>query len=262
MTVVVGLAGVLALVPSQFRVTADATLEGRVQRAIVASVDGFISQVEASAGDVVKKGQILARLDDGDLRLEHRRWEGRRSQLQKEHREALATHDRSRMSILGARIAQANAQVELLEASLARTELTAPFHGVVVRGDLSQSLGSPVEKGAVLFELAPLEGYRVFLEVDERDISNIRSGQHGELKLSAMPRSALAFTVDRVTPVATAAEGRNVFRVEANLEDPSPSLRPGMAGIAKIDIQERSLLWIWTHDMIDRLRLWVWMWRP
>ena len=66
----------------------------------------------------------------------------------------------------------------------ARTRLVAPFDGVVVKGDLTQSLGSPVAKGDVLFEVAPLDGYRVILSIDERDISDVREGGRGRLAKS------------------------------------------------------------------------------
>jgi hypothetical protein len=35
-----------------------------------------------------------------------------------------------------------------------------------------------------------------------------------------------------------------------------------MAGIAKIEVERRQLLWIWTHRMVDWLRLWAWSWLP
>ena len=65
-----------------------------------------------------------------------------------------------------------------------------------------------------------------------------------------------------LTPVATGAQGRNYFRVEARLDRRLQALRPGMEGIAKITIESRPLLWIWTHDLIDWLRLWAWSWWP
>ena len=66
----------------------------------------------------------------------------------------------------GAQIEQAEAQLALVEEQLSRARLVAPFDGFIVVGDLSQSLGSPVERGDVLFEVAPLDGFRVVLEVD------------------------------------------------------------------------------------------------
>ncbi len=253
---------VVAAAPATHRVAAEARLEGRIQRAIVAGVEGYLLQVEARPGDLVPRGKILARLDDGDLQVERRKWEGLREQLRREQREALAGHDRTQQSILGARIAQAEAQLNLIEAQLARTVLEAPFDGVVVSGDLQQRLGSPVEKGEVLFEVAPLDGYRVVLEVDERDVAFVANDQSGRLLLSALPGEALPFTIDRVTPVAVAAEGHNRFRAEARLEEPSASLRPGMKGVAKIDAGRRARAWIWSHETLDWLRLVAWSWGP
>ena len=41
-----------------------------------------------------------------------------------------------------------------------------------------------------------------------------------------------------------------------------PGLRPGMEGIGKVVVGERSLLWIWTHGFFDWLRLALWNWMP
>ena len=78
---------------------------------------------------------------------------------------------------------------------LERAQLRAPFESLVVSGDLSQSIGAPVERGKVLFEVAPLDAYRVILEVDERDIAEVADGQEGHLVLSAFPNEPLPFTV-------------------------------------------------------------------
>jgi RND family efflux transporter MFP subunit len=246
----------------EYRVTADARLEGRVQRAIVAGLDGYISEANARAGDLVRSGQILGRLDDRDLLLEQRGWSGRHAQLLKEYRGAFAGHDRSQAAILTARIGQAVAQLDLLDAQLERTRLVAPFDGTIVSGDLSQSLGSPVERGDVIFQVAPLDGYRIIIEVDERDIADIVVGQRGELALSALPEQQLELTLQRITPVSTPSEGRNRFRVEAGLDAQPSGLRPGMEGVAKVAIERRHLIWIWTHTLVDWLQLQAWAWLP
>ncbi|MEE8292478.1 MAG: HlyD family secretion protein, partial [Candidatus Tectomicrobia bacterium] len=138
----------------------------------------------------------------------------------------------------------------------------APFDSVIVTGDLSQLIGAPVERGQVLFEVAPLDTYRIILQVDERDIAEVVVGQRGNLMLSAFPTQPLPFVVEQLTPVSIAREGRNYFRVEAQLEHTSTHLRPGMEGVGKIDIDRRLLLWNWTHRAIDWLRLFVWSWWP
>jgi len=252
----------LCFAKGDYRVTADATLEGRVQRAIVATIDGYIAEANFRAGDIVESGQVLGRLDDRDLVLERRSWSGKLAQHVREHRRALAQHDRSQVEFLSAKIDQARAELDLLSAQLERTHLLAPFDGIVVKGDLSQSLGSPVERGEVLFEVAPLEGYRIILKVDQRDIAEPAPGQQGQLALTALPGQTLPLTVRRITPVSIAEDGRNYFRVEAYLDQPIPGLRPGMEGVAKIEVDRRRLIWIWTHSLTDWLRLWTWSWLP
>jgi hypothetical protein len=112
----------------------------------------------------------------------------------------------------------------------------------------------------VLFEVAPLDAYRVVLNVDERDVAELSPGQHGELVLAGMPYERLPFTVRQLTPISTPQEGRNFFRVEAQLEGGSVRLRPGMEGVGKVDVGERKLLWIWTHSFTEWLQLSLWRW--
>jgi multidrug resistance efflux pump len=256
----------LAFAQGVYRVGADARLEGRVQRAIVATMDGFVAEAHVRAGDTVEEGQILARLDDGDLQLERVNGSSRLAQLESEYREALGQHDRSRASILRAQMDQVGAEQSLVDARIARTALSAPFSGVVVAGDLSQRLGSPVARGDVLFEVAPQDGYRIILRVDERDITALRVGQAGRLRLSALPNEELPFSVRHIQPVTVAEDGLNHFRVEAHLqtegvgESARRRLRPGMEGAARVEVGERPLLWIWTHRAIDTLRLGAWRW--
>jgi multidrug resistance efflux pump len=164
--------------------------------------------------------------------------------------------------VLAAQLAQADAQLALTEEKLARTRLTAPFDAVVVSGDLSQMLGAPVEQGKVLFELAPLDAYRVILQVDERDIAYVALGQRGELALTGLVGEPLGFTVKAITSVSTAQDGRNFFRVEAQLERVPAGLRPGMEGVGKIAAGEERLVWVWTRNFVNWLRISLWAWLP
>ena len=94
------------------------------------------------------------------------------------------------MAILAAQIDQVEAMLSLVTDKLARATLLAPFDGIVVSGDLHQLLGTPVELGKVLFQIAPLDAYRVILQVEERDIAHLKVGQQGELTLSGIPTRA------------------------------------------------------------------------
>jgi multidrug resistance efflux pump len=245
-----------------YRVTAPARLEGLVQRVVVAPYDGYVRSEHKRAGDTVKRGEILATLDDRELSLQHFREVMKRNQHRKEYDRALADRKRADANIIKAQIEQASAQIALFSDQLLRAKFTAPFDGIVVSGDLSQSVGAPVQRGDVLYEIAPLNKYRLILEVDESEISQIRIEQPGALLLSALPGETLPLVVKKTTPVSEARDGRNYFRVEAQLVEGSDHLRPGMEGVAKISIDRRRLIWIWTHKLFDWLRLWTWSWWP
>lgn len=246
----------------EYRVTANVALEGAVQRAVPAPINGYIAQAPVRAGDLVKENQVMCRLDDRDLKLERQKWLTQREQAALRYREAMAEVDPAKLTVFKEQMNQAEAQLALVDEQLSRIIILAPFAGVVVKGDLSQSLGSPVERGQVLFEVAPLVHYRVKLQVDDRDISYIQVGQQGEMALTAMPDATLPVVVTQITPVTTVKEGRNFFQVEAALTQASPRLRPGMEGYAKITAGRHQLFWIWTHTLIDWVRLWAWTWLP
>ena len=245
-------------VTGEYRVIANAAMEGSVQRSMVAPFNGYIAEAKVRAGDIVKKNEIMAMLDDRDLYLEHKKWASQLAQLLSQFRQARAQGERSNANILGAQLGQAKAQLKLINEQLQRTKITAPFTGVVVSGDLSQDLSSPVERGQVLFELAPLDDYRIILQVDDRDITEVKVDQEGLLTLTSLPEKEFSFIVNKITPVAVSEEGRNFFRVEAKLTQGSVNFRPGMEGVSKINIGDRKLIWIWTHSMIDWLRMWSW----
>jgi len=229
---------------------------------IAAPFNGFVKEAPVRPGDIVKKGALLCTLDDRELKLEQVKLSTEREQYGKQHQEAMAKHERAQARILKAKIDQTAAQISLIEEKLTRSRIVAPFDSVVMSGDLSQSLGSPVERGQELFKVAPLEAYRVIIEVDERDIKEIRVGQSSELVLPSMPGKVFPFAVEKITPVSTAKEGRNYFRVEGRMEQALVGLRPGMEGIGKITVDRRKLIWVWTHEMIDWLRLQLWRWMP
>jgi multidrug resistance efflux pump len=252
----------LAFVPAPYRLAAQASVEGAVQRSATAPFEGYLLQAMARAGDPVKAGQVLAVLDDKDLKLERSRWESELDVAQRKEREAMAKATRVDQRLAAAQANQARAQLDLVLSKLERVQIVAPFDGVVVKGDLSQLIGSPVEQGKVLFELAPLDSWRVILKVDERDIGQVALGATGELVLASLPGRAWPFTISKLTPISVAEDGRNFFRVEARLGDQAPRLSPNMEGVAKVDAGRRSLLWVWTHPLIDWARLAWWKAMP
>ena len=263
-----GTIGVLAVLAfllfakGEYRVTARALMEPSVRRVAVAPFGGYVREAPVRAGDLVRAGQVLVVLDDRELRLERAKLESQREQLDRQRALALAQSNAAQINIARAQIDQATARIALIDEQLGKTRVVAGFDGVVVTGDLSQSLGVPVDKGQVLFEIAPLDAYRLVVQVDERDINDVTVGRRGWLLLAAAPADPRPFTVERIVPVSVARDGRNFFRVEGRLEQTPQRLQPGMEGVAKIDVDRRRLATIWTRSAMDSALLTLWTWWP
>lgn len=253
---------VLKFVQIEYRVTAKTVIEGEVQRAISAPFDGFVKESFVRAGDTVKQGQLLASLDERDLLIEKSRWSSERDQYENRLRESMATHDLVSIQVLSAQLNQAEAELNLVNKKIGYSKLIAPFDGLVVSGDLSQQISAPIEVGKKLFEIAPLSSYRVILQVDEREIRHIKIAQSGQLVVTGIAGEPIPLKIQKITPVATAQDGRNFFRVEAHIAEASKRLRPGMEGVGKIETGRRSLWWILMHSFTDWLRLSLWNYMP
>lgn len=249
-----------AFIPSDYRVSAPARLEGSVQRVMAAPADGYLKQAHVRPGDRVKQGQLLAELADEDLKLEERKAQSEVAQLENSYGTAMVKQDRAEVAMVFSKLEEARAHLGLMQARLQRTQVVAPFDGVVITGDLTQSLGAPVKKGEALMTVAPEHDFRVMLEVDERDIADVQLKKTGSLALSALPGDTFALEVTRITPVATTGQGRNYFEVEAQLKSKTEQLRPGLLGVGKVEAGSRSLLWIWTHRVSGWARMTLWSW--
>jgi multidrug resistance efflux pump len=264
--VALALAG-LTLLPLPHQVSGPARIEGQIQRVMAAPADGFIQAAHARPGDVVRQGALLVDLAEQDLQLNQERWRSQVAQFDNAYASAMTRGDRSEAAISLSRLEEAQAQQALAEAQLQRARIRAPFDGVVVQGDLSQSVGAPVQQGDVLMTLASQRGRRLIIDVDERDIARITPGLHGTLRLSATPWEGVAFQIRRIAPQAVHREGRTVYEVEAWFQpmlerSSAEGLRPGLLGHARIDIGLRPPLWSWLTSAAQHLRRWTWAWLP
>jgi multidrug resistance efflux pump len=243
------------------QVSATATVLGAQQRAIVAPFEGFVAAAPVRAGDLVAQGDVMVQLDDRELALERLRLVTQRQRELFEYDRAIAERNRTESRIRLNQIEQVDAQIELIDEQLTRASLTAPFDGLVLAGDLSQSIGSAVARGEPLFTLAPEGEFRVEIQVDERRITDMTVGQTGNLRVTALPDRSLPITVTKITPVASYGEGQTTFTVEADLTGDVAALRPGMEGAARIDIDEKRLISVWVRPIANWARLQMWkMW--
>lgn len=253
------LAGAL-LLPLPYHVSAPAKLEGAIQRVLTAPADGYLHKVYARPGDRVTAGQVLAELADQDMQVELRGQEAELAQHENALVSAQARSDRTEFIVNQGRAEAVRARLDLLQQQLERAHLRAPFDGVVIKGDLSQSIGAPVERGAELITLAPSSGYRVMIEAEETEVADLKPGQTGRLILAALPSHTLPVRVERITALATTEDGRHYFAVYAALEGKLPALRPGMQGFAKIEVGKRSMLVGWASRAANWMRIKLWSW--
>ena len=122
------------------------------------------------------------------------------------------------------------------------------------------SLGAPVRKGDLLVKLARASDTYLEVEVDQAYVHEIQTGSKGEFALVGRPDLKYAFVIDRIDPQSTQRETRNVYLVRGRIEAGYQTWwRPGMGGSARIDVGQRSLLWIMTHRTIRFLREVFWI---
>lgn len=250
----------LAAAPLEREVSGRARIEGAQQRVLVAPTDGFIKAAHVRPGDQVKADAPLVDLLEGDLKLEQERWSSQLAQHENAYVAAMAKADRTTASTSLARITEAQAQLALVTEQLARGRVVAPFDALVIQGDLSQSIGMPVRQGDTLLTLATTGRQRVIVQVDEVDIARVQPGQPGRLALSSLPWDSHDLVVERITPLAKAVDGRNVFEVEARLLAPRDDIRPGLLGRASLVVGRMPPLWVWAGHAVDRARVAWWSW--
>jgi hypothetical protein len=156
---------------------------------------------------------------------------------------------------------QAAATREKLTYFLNKANVKAPFSGVIVEGSKEELLGTPVNKGDLLFKIARPEDMYLKLFVSEKDIDEVSDESMGELALLSNPDKKFKFQITKIVPMAHVdAKNGNVFMIRAKILDrPEDWWRPGMSGVAKINVGPRRISWVLTHRIQSFLQLYFWL---
>jgi len=249
-----------------YRISAPFRLEAHDRRVASAVYEGRLDRVHVQPGDIVKAGQLLAELDASTWRsyLAEANAELRAAQIQRDR--ASLENKQPEAAQAAASIEQIQARIALLHERIESTAIRSPIDGVVLAGYWHDKIGSMVEQGRAMFEIAPLEQLTAVVRVNEIDVNQITALSNqtlqpqitGELATRAEPRITFRIVSDRLVPSARPDDGANVFELWCTLEDPAPWLRPGMEGTARLDVGRRPIVWILTHRIVDTLRLWLW----
>ena len=229
-------------------------------RLVTAPFDGVVTQAWVSSGDEVAEGDPLAELDTQELMFQL-------AELQAELQRNLAEADKARaefnsveLAIANARSEQVRARIERVRFMLAQARLLAPLTGVVVEGERRELISAPVSRGQPLYRIATNENLYLSLLVGDDDIVWLEVGQQGMFALISQPDVRIPMRVTTIVPMASVeGAGGARFRVLAEVEQTAEVWwRPGMTGVAKIAIAERSYMWVFTHKLINRIRLVLW----
>lgn len=183
------------------QVYGNGTVEAKVVVNIASKITGRIAEVGADQGDVVKRGQVLAKLDLSELQAQNR---------QAEASLALATKNAARFKALAAKdlvSAQEAEQYqtayllakEAVVASRSRLDdalILAPEDGVIIRRDLEP--GATVTAGLPIFLLANPETVWVKANVDESQLKEVALGQAATITLRSAPGEKFPGQVARI----------------------------------------------------------------
>jgi len=216
-------------------------------------------------GDTVEKGQVLAQLDTDEIMNHLVASQQQFTQANLEAGKARGEKKPADQRIAEAKAKQAAAEIQLYQHQLEQSTIVAPFAGKIMKGDLSTHVGQKAQLGEELYEILRSDKLRIEMTVAERDIKDVQKGAVGKFATDSLPWDKYPLTVTRIIPVPDVKEGANSFTVYGEADpgvapqDQDKQWRQGMAGEVRIDVGNRRLVWIWTHRLIDFLRLKLWM---
>lgn len=244
-----------------------AELRPRRDVKLSAEVTGRVRRVEVHLGDRVKKGALLAQLDDrqfrqavrearaavelaeaGELKarveldsakrdLDRKAPLVKKSLLSKGEFDVVTSrHEtaRSALELARAQTAQAKARLERALLDLGNTKIEAPFDGAVAARNVDP--GALVSPGTSLFRMTDVDHLVVRFAAPERDVVRLEKGQEVRVALDALPGLDYRGAVDRISPVVD-TETRTT-PVEVRLANDG-RLKPGMFARVEVTLARR-----------------------
>lgn len=190
-------------------------------------------------GRAVRRGDVLARLDDTAAQAELAQFLTKRSFAESEVQRLtnlMATGSTTRLLLERSEteLRQLESQIAALRARLTDYLLVAPKDGIVLRAD--GQVGDIPQTTEVLFWVGQPKPLQVIADVNEEDIARVAVGQVAPLRNDGFPQGGLAGTVSAITPKGDPVT--KTFRVYLDLPDATP-LRIGMSVEANIITREK-----------------------
>ena len=208
-----------------------APIEAFAEADVIAKVEGEIREVIVEEGDVVKEGQILAKLDGDRLRLELNESGAR---LRKMQRDFERNKELSEKGLLSAGdfekirydLEALQAAYNLASLELNYTQIRAPIPGVVSERYIK--LGNTIRAGEPMFRVTSLDPLVAYLHIPEREFRQISAGQPVAIDIDALDSEKFFAAVTRVSPIVDPATG--TFKITIEIHDDTRRIKPGMFG--------------------------------
>lgn len=217
-----------------------ATLEAVGDAQVVAKTSGIVLKLAVEEGMRVRKGDVLAVLDDDAARNKLAQATATLNKAQAAFDKAekgyalkitpRTQYDADKYDLETQKAVLAGAQLEL-----SYTRIVAPIAGVIAKRQVK--LGNLVQVNQVLFEIVDMDPLQAVLNVPERDLDTLKAGQPVRMRVDALPGKVFDGTVARLAPVVDAASG--TFRATCEFRDASGQLMPGMFGRIEVAYDQR-----------------------
>ena len=226
--------------------TASAVVAPAEMAELAFTTSGPVKEVTVKEGDGVKAGQALITLDTPELAFSVTGAEAAlrsalaEANLQKYPRK---TFNGSRFVSLSGppelremaddKVLQAQAALEIAQASLAQGTLAAPFDGTVV--SVKVTPGELVQSGQVVIVIGNLGHLQIeTTDLSEREIASVQIGQTATVRLKAFEQE-LSGKVIAIAPMGEKSNGDIVYKVTIELDEQPQGLMWGMSAEVQIE---------------------------
>lgn len=249
----------LLMVPVPASVTCKAELQPMSRHFVAAPYEGRLETALVEPGDLVVQGQVLARMDGREIRLELASLDAELEGATKERDRALVLRDAASAQIALLEIQRLQLKHEMLQQRLDHLAIRSPAEGMVISGDPKKLEGARLGQGQSLLEVGPLDQMVMEVLIPDAEIDRAQVGRDVTCRLESLPHQPLRGRLVRIYPRSELREAENVFVGRVELKSQSPELRPGMRGRAKLSVGARPLIWILFHRAWDHL-IFRWGW--
>lgn len=220
--------------------TGTAPLEPRGESQVVAKTSGVALNVLVEEGQMVRAGQPLVRLDPDRARLAVAQTEAQMRKLETNYRRSTQLVKQQMVSAndvdqIKYDLENMRAQHRMATLELSYTTVLAPISGVIASRSIKD--GNFVQINTPIFRIVDTSELEATLNVPERELATLKSGQPAILAVDALPGKTFTGKVDRVAPVVDSGSG--TFRVVLAFAG-GGVLQPGMFGRIKIDYDQRT----------------------